>query len=348
VAARLAAAGALVALAAVVLWPFLTSLAWGAILAYVTWPAWRRLPGRERRPGLCAAVLTAAVAIGIGIPVALLLVALADEATAIVQRLFDPGGPGLRIPAALADNPLLRRGLSLVEAAGLFDASRAGEWLGRAGAEISGRLVGLAGGVLHNAFKFGVAMVSLYAFYLSGEHLADLGRRLAPLLFPGAPARFVESVGDAVSAVMFGLLGTAMTQGVLAGIGLAVAGVPSPVALGAATALLSVVPFGGGILTLSAAAWLAFEGRWLAALALALWSLLVVSSMDNVLRPLLISGRARIPFLLVFLGVLGGLAGFGLIGAFVGPVILSVLFALLVEFSRIPPPAAESRRETPA
>jgi predicted PurR-regulated permease PerM len=145
----------------------------------------------------------------------------------------------------------------------------------------------------------------------------------------------VESIGESVRAVMFGLLGTAIVQGVLAGAGLAVAGVPSPAALGAATALFSFLPGGGSAISLVAAAWLALSGRWLAGLLLAAWALLVVSSMDNLLRPLLISERGRIPFMLVFLGVLGGLAAFGVLGIFIGPVVLSVGFALTTEFSRL-------------
>ncbi len=335
-AARVAAAAVLTVAAIAVLHSFLVPLAWAAILAYVTWPLYRRLPGRERWPRLMAAAFAGGVAIGIGIPVALLLITLADEATGIAGTLLDWQQQGAPLPAWITESELAHRALQLWRQSPFGDPASAGEWLGRAGTELSRRLVALAGGLARNAIKFGVTMVSLYAFYLSGERLLEVGRRLAPLLFPVAPARFLESIGDAVRAVLFGLLGTALAQGLLAGAALAVAGVPSPVALGTATALISVLPGGGGAITLTAAAWLAFSGRVVAGVALALWSLLVVSSMDNVLRPLLISGRGRIPFLLVFLGVLGGLAAFGLVGAFIGPVILSVAFTLLVEFSRTP------------
>jgi predicted PurR-regulated permease PerM len=131
-----------------------------------------------------------------------------------------------------------------------------------------------------------------------------------------------------------------MMLGILAGIGMAVASVPSPVALGTATALTAILPFGGSAVTLFASAWLAANGRWGAAIALAAWGLLVVSSLDNVLRPLLISGRAPIPFVVVFLGILGGLSAFGVIGIFLGPVLLSVAFTLLQQFAEPGRPAA--------
>jgi predicted PurR-regulated permease PerM len=101
-----------------------------------------------------------------------------------------------------------------------------------------------------------------------------------------------------------------------------------------ATALTAVLPFGGSAITLAASGWLAASGRYWAAALLAGWGLIVVSSLDNVLRPLLISGRAPIPFIVVFLGILGGLSAFGVIGIFIGPVLLSVAFTLLNEFSR--------------
>jgi len=336
VAARVAAAAALIATAAVVLQPFLTALAWGAILAYATWPIYRRLPGRARRPKLWAAVLTAGVAVGIGIPVALLLVALADDVTALGRAVLSWRETGVPLSPALTENALVQRILSFFRAAPL-DPGSVEDWLGRAASELSQRAVAVAGGVVRNALRFGVAMISLYSFYLSGERLIQIGRRLAPLLFPIAPARFLESVGDSVRAVIFGLLGTALVQGILTGIGLAVAGVSSPVALGAVAALISVLPGGAGAVSVAAAAWLALSGRWIAAAGLALWGLLVVGSMDNLLRPLLISERGRIPFLVVFVGIIGGLASFGLIGIFLGPVVLSVSFALTTEFSRLAP-----------
>jgi predicted PurR-regulated permease PerM len=339
VAARIGAALVLGMLAVVVLRPFLVPLLWAGILAYSTWPLYVRLPTRARWPRLSAAGLTLGLAVGVGIPVGLVLVSLAQEATHLAGLLLAWQEQGFPLPAwlaaQLAERDWLARLFGVVQTRGVVDPEAVGQWLGRMGARLSGQIVGIATGLVRNAAKFGVAMVALYAFYLSGERLIDLGRRLAPLLFPVAPARFLESIGEAVHAVFFGLLGTALAQGVLAGAGLAVAGVPSPVALGTATALLSVLPGGGGAVTLLSAAWLALSGRLVAGVALALWALLVVSSMDNLLRPLLISERARIPFLVVFLGVLGGLAGFGLVGAFVGPVILSVAFALVSEFARI-------------
>src|SRR5262249_41049397 len=134
------------------------------------------------------------------------------------------------------------------------------------------------------------------------------------------------------SAVVFGLLGTALAQGVLAGVGFAIFGVPSPVFFGFVTALASLIPAGPALIWIGACIWLWTQGWVWAAVGLALWGGLLVSSIDNVLRPLLISGPTRIPFMLVFFGVVGGVASLGLVGMFVGPVLLAVGFGLLAEF----------------
>jgi predicted PurR-regulated permease PerM len=337
-AVRVAAALVLGAATFAVLRPFLTPLAWAAIIAYVTWPLYRRLRQRAQRPSLAAAAFTAFLAIGIGIPVALLTAVLAEQATSLAQTFGSWWQDGGTLPTWITERSWYQHALAWLQASPLGHPGQAGDVVGRAGAEVSKRLVGVASGLARNVFEFGVTLVTLYAFYINGERIAEMGKRLTPLLFASAPEGFVERIGDSVRAVVFGLLGTALVQGALAGIGLAVAGVPSAVALGAATVFTSFLPGGGGAITLIAAVWIGFEGRIVAAVLLGLWSLLVVSSVDNVLRPLLISERSDIPFLMVFFGVLGGLATFGLIGLFIGPVLLSVSFAMVAEFARTAAP----------
>ena len=348
VAARLLGALAIGVATFLVMRPFIVPLLWAAILAYVTWPLYHRLALRTRHPQLAAALFALLVAFAFGIPVALVLANLASELSDLALNAIEWQRAGAAPPAWISDHWLGQRALQMLRDSHLLDPERLGETFATAGNAIAGSVVGLAGSIARNVFKFGVMMVGLYGFYVSGERIVELGRRLAPLLFPVAPERFVESIGESVRAVMFGLTGTAMVQGLLAGVGMAVANVPSPVALGTATALTAILPFGGSAVTLFASAWLAANGRWFAAIALAAWGLVVVSSLDNVLRPLLISGRAPIPFVVVFLGILGGLSAFGVIGIFLGPVLLSVAFTLLQQFAepgRPPGPTALASEE---
>jgi predicted PurR-regulated permease PerM len=216
VAARLGAAVALAVGALAVLRPFLSAIAWGAILAYVTWPLFRRVRAWAKRPRLAAAVFSAGVAIGLGIPVGILLVTLADEATGLVGAFLEWRAAGAPLPGWIGESELLTRGLETLGSLLPADPSNAGELLAKAGTRISGRLVSVASGIARNAFTFSFTFVVLYGFYVGGEEILALGRRLAPLLFPAAPERFFENVGDAVRAVVFGLIGTALVQGILA------------------------------------------------------------------------------------------------------------------------------------
>jgi predicted PurR-regulated permease PerM len=131
-------------------------------------------------------------------------------------------------------------------------------------------------------------------------------------------------------AVVLGTLLTALLQGTLVGIGFAIVDLPSPVVFGVVAAIVALLPIGGTALVwVPATIVLAVQGRYGSALFMLLWGALLVGLVDNFLKPLLISGRAEVPTLAAFLGVLGGLAAFGPIGMFLGPVILALAIALV-------------------
>lgn len=348
VVARIGGGLALLAGSLVVLQPFLVPMAWAAITAYVTWPLYRRARARSKRPQLVAGLFTALVVIVLGIPAAWFLVALADQGSQLVRATIEWLQAGAPLPAWIAGNPMLGPKIEALRENMVPGSLEITSYLSRFGGELSNRLVRLAGGVARNVLAFGMMLLALFAFYLDGERIIGHVRRLAVALFPSARPQFLDDVGAVVRAVVFGLLGTAIVQGVSSGIGLALFGVPSPVALGALTTLLSFVPMGPVFVWAGASAWLYFAGHLGAAVGMALWGFFLVSSVDNVLRPLLISrsGVMQIPFLLVLFGVLGGLAAFGVLGLFVGPVLLSVTFALIAEFPSRPHEA--ERRELPS
>lgn len=133
-------------------------------------------------------------------------------------------------------------------------------------------------------------------------------------------------------AVLYGLVLTALLQGVLAGLGYWVAGVRAPALLGVITVILALVPFGAPVVWVSVSAWLLATGEPWAAAGLAAWGAIVVSQIDNLLRPLVISSATRIPYLLVLFGVLGGISAFGLIGLFLGPIVIAMLLAVWREW----------------
>lgn len=317
-----------------VIQPFVVPVIWAGILAYVTWPLYRAVARVTKRPRLAAGLFTTAVALGVGIPVAWVLVALATEAShliSVVREWLDAGAP---FPEWVMARPWLAERLAQLRQESVIEPTAVIQYATRYASQVSSQLASIASGLASNAFKFTISVLCLFFFYLDGENLIGQAARFVRIAFPRAPT-VLEHVGGVVRAVVFGLIGTALVQGLIAGIGYAIFGVPSPVALGALTFVASFVPAGPAILWAGASVWLLLGGNTGAAIGMALYGLLAVSSIDNVLRPLLISGgKVPIHFLVVFFGVLGGLAAFGMLGLFLGPVLLSVTFALATQFAR--------------
>lgn len=330
--ARIAGVLVLSGAAYLVLRPFLVPMIWAAIGAYVTWPLYSRLRDRIGRPVLVAALLTLSVTVLIGIPVGWFIAALADQGTALARLAIDWLQAGAPLPAWLGSSAWVQRITQALQSFAM--PTDLTPYLASIGGRVSNGLVALAGGLARNVFAFAVAMMGLFALYVDGEALTRHARRIVAAFFPTTSPQFLEEVGGVVRAVVFGLIGTAIVQGLMAGIGLAIFGVPFPVPLGALTSILSFVPAGPVFVWGGASLWLLMNGFGGAAAGMAIWGLVMVSSLDNVLRPLLISrsGTIRIPFLVVVFGVLGGLAAFGLLGLFLGPVVLSVAFTLIAEF----------------
>jgi predicted PurR-regulated permease PerM len=184
-------------------------------------------------------------------------------------------------------------------------------------------------GALNALVALAIMLFLLFFFLRDGEQMLATAVRLIPMR-PARRGELVDHVAAVTRAVVFGSLLTALVQGVLVGIGFALVGLPSPVVFGAIAAVASLIPFvGTALVWVPAVGVLVLQGRWVAALVLAVWSVAVVSSADNVVRPLFISGRAQISTLPVFLGLLGGVTAFGPIGLVVGPVVVALTLTLL-------------------
>jgi predicted PurR-regulated permease PerM len=181
---------------------------------------------------------------------------------------------------------------------------------------------------LGTAVSFVVMLFVLFFVLRDGPALARQVVRMAPIEQRRRTLLW-QHLSDVTRAVFLGIGLTALAQGVLLGVGFWIAGLPSPLVFGVIGVILALIPMvGPALLWVPAAIWLAIQGHQGYAIFLALWGAVVVSLVDNLLRPLLISGRAEVPTLAVFVGVMGGLAAFGFIGLFVGPIVLGLLVAL--------------------
>ena len=326
--------GGLLAVSFVVLRPFLTAIAWAAILCYVAWPLHLRVLTwlRGQRTG-AALAMTLLLTLALGATLTLLVLLLRSEGVAAVREAAAQLQAGVLLPEPILRLPWLGPWLQerLIE----ITADRAA-WdrqLSELGAQWGGRALRVVGDIGLNALRFGASLLTAFFLFRDGDRLLGQLRQVLTGLLGNRAQAYLTAVGDTTRAVVYALLLAALAQGLLAGLGYWAAGVRAPAFWGAATALVALIPFGAPLVWGSLGVWLLLQGQIAAGIGLLLWGALAVSWIDNLVRPLIISGVAKIPFLLVLFGVLGGLAAFGLIGLFVGPVILAILLALWREWA---------------
>ncbi len=326
--------GGLFVLGYLVLSWFIVPAAWAAILAYATWPVYTRLRRLLRGHAMSSAlVMTLLLTAAFVLPLLWLIALLQSEFVLAYQAASAYLAEGThRLPDFVVRLPWIGERLQdlldqvATDPAALRAqlATWAQQWLGELG--------DLVGGVAQNAVKLSLALLTVLFVYRDGESLLDQVRRVLRRFLGTRVDGYIAAIGNTTKAVLYGLVLTALVQGALAGVGYWFAGVRAPVLFGAFTALIALMPFGTPFVWGSLGAWLLFTGHTLEGIGLLLWGTFVVSSIDNLIRPLVISSATQIPFLLVMFGVLGGLASFGLIGMFVGPVIVAVLLAVWREW----------------
>ncbi|MBE0614229.1 MAG: AI-2E family transporter [Burkholderiales bacterium] len=341
--------GVLFVLGYLVLSWFIAPAVWAAILAYVTWPAYKRLRHLMRGYAMSSAlVMTLLLTTAFVLPLLWLIILMQREFVIAYQAAsaYMADGPH-RLPDFVAGLPWIGERLQDFLNQITTDPVALREQLTSWARQWQGQLGDLIGGVGRNAVKLGFALLTVLFVYRDGESLLDQVQRVLRRFLGGRVDGYVVAIGHTTTAVLYGLVLTALAQGLLAGVGYWFAGVRAPVLFGAFTALIALMPFGTPFVWGSLGAWLLFSGNTLEGIGLLLWGTLVVSSVDNLIRPLVISSATQIPFLLVMFGVIGGLAAFGLIGMFIGPVIVAVLLAVWREWLENklpdptdPPPAA--------
>ena len=318
-----------------VLWPFLTAVVWAAILASTSWPAFlwldRKVGGRRLLTASLMTLLVTLILLGPVVAVAAVLTDNIDELAQATSALIKDGLPDA--PVWLKDLPLLGQTLHDYWSKFAHDGERLIAELkklaepAQALALTGGRVVGR--GVLDIALSVFLA----FFFFLHGEALANrLGVALRHL--SGDRATYLTGIArGTVTGVIYGIIGTGLAQGVLAAIGFAMAGVPGAVLLGVATFFLSVLPVGPPLVWIGATIWLLQQGDMGWAIFMAMWGFFGISMVDNVIKPFIISRGASLPFAIVFLGVLGGVLAFGVIGVFLGPALLAVGYRLAIEWT---------------
>ncbi|TAL09074.1 MAG: AI-2E family transporter [Nitrospirae bacterium] len=330
--------------------PFLLPALWAAILAHVACPLHERLTrllkGRET---VSAALLTAGIMAIVVAPVALMTFLFIQEAASAYDAVhaWVQSGGVKRLPAQLAHLPL---GGRMQELIGRYVTSSDDleTFLLQSSKALSGFVVEQVTGFAKNVFlltaNFLVMIVTLFFFFKDGKRLLNGLYRIIPLE-DAHKEKIFSRLDQTITAVVKGIVITAIVQGLLAGLAYAVLDVPVPVFLMALTIVLAPLPVGGTALIWGpVAAYLFWTGPLWKGIAMLLWGAGVVTTVDNVLRPVLIGQETKLPVLFLFFSILGGLAAYGLIGLFLGPILLAILITAIQiyreEYLSEPPPTA--------
>lgn len=325
----------------VIIWPFITAILLGAILVTLTFRIYRRL--RDRMNGgsnRAAIVMLFAITLLIVIPFTIIGGLLVQQANTVFQRLQSVDAQQMlhridissrlgwirRIapnfdPATLSPERLFLPAVRQVPA-----------WVAAHGAALVGGLAGLV-------LEFALVLLSAYFFYVEGEAILEELSTLSPL-----PDRYDTEFGakfkEVIDATFLGQISSAFAQGVATGIGLAIAGVPGAVFWGAVATILGLLPMvGAAIIWVPAAIYLFISasmgqrGIW-SPIFLTVWGLVVVSLIDNVVRPWVMKGKSEMPAIPLLFAVIGGLQAFGFVGLVIGPLVFSLLMTIIDIYKR--------------
>jgi predicted PurR-regulated permease PerM len=311
--------------------PFITVLEWAAVLVIIFYPVHKRLGKLVRRPGLNALLSCLLVIIVVVLPLVLVTMALTNELARV----------GSDLPAHLAqltnpDSSALGRAFRWVQ--NRIPIGREGtqeffvEQLKTAGTLVLGQSVGLVGNIVGTIVKSFFVVITMYYLFRDGDKILRAIPGALPLSREQSKVIFAR-ISEVVHASVYGVVSIALLQGCLGGLAFWALGVPSPILWGMLLALVCMIPVAGSFfIWLPASIFLMLTGHWTRGILLILWGALVISTIDNFLRPKLIKNQTRLHELFVFFSVLGGMSVFGLLGIVLGPVVLAVTLGLLQTF----------------
>ncbi|HWT08128.1 MAG TPA: AI-2E family transporter [Roseomonas sp.] len=337
-AARLIGIAALLGLGAaclLVLRPFISALLWAVILAFSTWPVFAFLCHRVRLSrGIAAALMVAAMFLLVGLPIVLAAPTSREEVEALradLEALLTEGLPGLGawLSGLPVVGPWIRNWIGDAE----FDLLGLTGLLRPYAGTLTQQAIAVLLAVLSGLAELLLAILLAFFFYRDGPAMAGRVEGLMRRLGGQTGFRMMTLAADVTRGVVWGLVGTAVAQGILAGIGLSIAGVPQAVLLAVVTGVISIFPVGAPLVWIPSSLWLLTQGQTGWGIFMAAYGALVISSVDNIIRPWAIARGANLPLLLTLMGALGGVLAFGFLGLFLGPVVLAVGYTLLLEFA---------------
>lgn len=334
-----------------ILSPFLAVLVWAGAIGIITYPLYEKLIARCHGREIVAAVLMmAALVLALIIPLLGLIFSLTREAAQAYQYLerVSSGTSGLVLTDILNHPVMVLLREKIRPLTGPLDLDLNEVVLPAIKKGVS-YILNYSTGIVKNflafLFKLGLMLITLFFIYKDGKRFLDRFWLVIPI---GETLRSAISstVVRVLGAVMYGVILTCLLQGTLGGLGFWVAGLPSPLLFGTLMAICALIPLiGTALIWLPGAIYLLTQGQTLHGMLLIAWGVVVVSGIDNIIRPLFISGKAKLPILVIVFGVLGGILAFGLTGVVAGPVILAIIMVFFDACRKAPPPACQREED---
>jgi predicted PurR-regulated permease PerM len=322
--------------------PLLGILGWAVLLAFVLYPLHERLTrALKGRKSLSAGLISGITPFLVFVPLSVLGAVFAGQVARVIEYLHaqqDISYPEL--VRRLSSYPLIGSSVAWVQENTAISAEQVQGWLTDGLQTVLKSAASMGGSVALNVFGtlIGFFIMIFVLFFL----LRD-GREILTHCVPLIPvkasrrAQLQKYLGEVTRAVVFGSAATAVVQGVIVGIGFAIVKLPSPVVFGVLATIAAFLPTGAALVMIPAVLYLLFAGHWGAAIFLGCWTGVMWLS-ENILRPLLTAHHAQVSTLAIFIGAIGGVAAFGIVGLILGPVLVSFIVAL-VRFAQETPPA---------
>jgi predicted PurR-regulated permease PerM len=334
--ARSILAIALAALGAWILFDFLPALAWAGVLAIAVWPLYRLLlrllPHRSERV-LAPLLVTTVIAVVIIAPLVVLGIAIGRESHVVIGLVSEARHYGLAVPSWLQDLPFVGPTLSDWWRDNLTDPAVADDLIGRNLQHLTGGARRYGGEVVHRIALLFFTLLTLFFVFRDGSWLTERLRELSDRLIGRRGERIALQMIAAVHGTVTGLVLVGLAEGIFLGIVYVIAGLPYPASFGAVTGVAAVIPFAAPTVYVLAGLYLVALGNTFGGVLIVVLGSVVVFVADHFVRPFLIGGAARLPFLWVLLGILGGLETMGFLGLFIGPAVMAALIALWREWT---------------
>lgn len=337
-AARIVLSIGLIALGLYVLQGFIRSLLWAAILAVAVGPLYERARRRFSPAGhdvLLPLLFTLGAVLIVVVPLALVLTEVGREASTSYHWLETARQEGIPVPALLDRLPWFHDQAVAWWQTNLADPAGAQELIGRfrrANPMQWGTRLGTA--LFHRGFEFVFMIVALFFLFREGPALGEKSLFVCRRLFGAQGEPVARQIVASIHGTVDGLVLVGLGEGAVLGVGYALAGAPHPALLGFVTAIAAIIPMGAPAVLIVAALLVVAAGKVVAAAVLFVLGMAVIFAADHAVRPVLIGGATRLPFLWVLLGILGGVESFGLLGLFLGPAVMAALILLWREWTK--------------